>query len=65
MTALTILVAGLWRLGREDEARAVTARIIQGHAKFFVARWSKGFPYRRVEDLADLMDPLIAAGLPE
>ena len=65
MTALTILVATLWRLGREDEARAVTARIIQGHGKFSVARWSRGFPYRRSEDLADLMDPLIAAGLPE
>ena len=65
MTALTILVAALWRLGQEDEARAVTARIIQGHAKFSVARWSKGFPYRRSEDLADLMDPLLAAGLPE
>jgi len=65
MTAQTILVAALWRLGREAEARVIADKVIQGHSKFSVARWSSGFPYRRAEDLAALMDPLLATGLPE
>ncbi len=65
LTAQTIVLAALWRLGREDEAREVGANIIRGHSKFSVARWSKGFPYRRAEDLQALMEPLRQAGLAE
>ena len=65
LTAQTIVLAALWRLGREDKAREVGANIIRGHSQFSVARWSKGFPYRRAEDLQALMEPLIQAGLAE
>jgi hypothetical protein len=34
MTALTILVAALWRLGREDEARAAPPGSFGGMANF-------------------------------
>ena len=65
LTAQTILVAALWRLGRQDEARDVGANIIRGDPKFSVARWANAWPYRRSEDLAALMDPLAEAGLPK
>ena len=65
LTAQTILLAALWRLGREDEARTVAATIKRGQRSFSVSRWAKGWPYRRAEDLAALMDPLREAGLPE
>ncbi len=64
LTAQTILLAAQWRLGEQDQARAVAATIIEGHEKFSVSRWSNGAPYRRQEDLAALMDPLLEAGLP-
>ncbi|MBT5896851.1 MAG: hypothetical protein HOK30_00365 [Rhodospirillaceae bacterium] len=65
LTALTIQLAALWRLGEEDEARDIAATIIEGHRNFSVSRWSNGSPYRRAADLAALMDPLRLAGLPE
>ncbi len=65
LTAQTILLASLWRLGREAEAKAVGNLILESHPSFSVARWSRGFPYRKAEDLKVLMDPLREAGLPE
>ncbi len=65
LTAQTILVSALWRLGREDEAHAAAATITRTQPKFSIARWAAGWPYRRTEDLAALMDPLREARLPE
>jgi TolB-like protein len=65
LTAQTILLACLWRLGREDDARKVATEIKTNHPRFSVSRWAAGWPYRRAEDLAALMDPLLEVGLPE
>jgi TolB-like protein/class 3 adenylate cyclase/Tfp pilus assembly protein PilF len=65
VTAQTILLASLWRLGREKEAKKLTAAINRQYPKFSVGRWSRGWPYRNAEDLAALMDPLLEAGLSE
>jgi TolB-like protein len=65
LTAQTILLAALWRLRREDEACDVAALVTRGHPKFSVARWANAWPYRRPEDLAAMVDPLLEAGLPE
>ena len=47
----------------EEEARKTGNSIEQDYPNFSVARWSKGFPYRRAEDLQALMEPLRQAGL--
>jgi adenylate cyclase len=65
LTAQTILVSALWRLGLESEACEIADKIIQGHNKFSVARWAKGWPYRQKEDLEYLIDPLRRAKLPK
>lgn len=65
LTAQTILLASLWRLGREPEARTLGKMILESLPSFSVARWSRGFPYRKTEDLEALMGPLREAGLPE
>ncbi len=65
LTAQTILLAALWRLGKQDEARGQADAIRAVYANFSVNRWSQGHPYRRPEDLAALMDPLREAGLPD
>lgn len=65
LTAKTILLSALWRLGREEEAKELAASILQLHPKFSVDRWSGGFPYQNEKDLHDVMDPLRAAGLPD
>jgi len=65
LTAKTILLASLWRLGDQQQAKQIGATIIADDPKFSVARWSKSTPYRRAEDLASVMDPLVEAGLPE
>jgi TolB-like protein len=65
LTAQTILLASLWYLDRKEEALEVADMIKRGHTAFSVARWSSGWPYRRDEDLAALVEPLREAGLPE
>jgi TolB-like protein/class 3 adenylate cyclase/Tfp pilus assembly protein PilF len=65
LTAQTILLASLWRLGRKEEATKLGAAIRSSSPRFSVARWSSGYPYRREQDLQALMDPLLEAGLPE
>jgi adenylate cyclase len=65
LTAQTILVAALWNLGREDEARIIVRELIVRHPDFSVGPWARGLPYRRQEDLDTLANPLRMAGLPE
>jgi TolB-like protein/Flp pilus assembly protein TadD len=65
LTAQTTLIAALWNLGREDEARVIARKLLAGHPDFSVSRWSRGLPYRRQEDLDTLLNPLRRAGLPE
>jgi adenylate cyclase len=65
LTAQTILVAALWSLGSEDEARVVVRELLGRHPDFSVSRWARGLPYRRQEDLDTLLTPLRRAGLPE
>ncbi len=63
LTAQTILTAAYWRQNRKSDAQVICASIRKRHPKFSVDRWSDGHPYRDVEDLKDLMNPLLAAGL--
>ena len=65
VTAQTILVAALWRLGSEDEARVIVRELLARHPDFSVSRWARGLPYRRQKDLDTLVSPLRMAGLPE
>ena len=65
LTAQTTLIAALWNLGREDEARVIARKLLAGHPDFAVSRWSRGLPYRCQEDLDTLLNPLRRAGLPE
>src|SRR5713101_7315836 len=65
LTAQTILVAALWNLRREDEARAIVRELLVRHPDFSVRRWARGLPYRRQEDLDALVNPLRMAGFPE
>ena len=64
LTAQTTLVAALWSLGAEGEARDVVRELLAKHPGFSVGRWARGLPYRRQEDLNALIDPLAMAGLP-
>jgi len=64
LTAQTTLVAALWSLGAEGEARDVVKELLAKHPGFSVGRWARGLPYRRQEDLNALIDPLAMAGLP-
>jgi adenylate cyclase len=65
LTAQTILVAALWNLGSEDEARVIARELLVRHPDFSISRWARGLPYRRQEDLDTLLTPLRRAGLPE
>jgi len=65
LTAHSVLVAALWSLGSEDEARVVAKELLVRHPNFSVGRWTRGLPYRRQEDLDTLLNPLRRAGLPE
>ncbi len=65
LTAQTVLVAALWSLGSEDEARIVAKELLARHPDFSVSRWARGLPYRRQEDLDTLVEPWRMAGLPE
>jgi hypothetical protein len=65
LTAHSVLVAALWSLGSEDEARVVAKELLVRHPNFSVGRWARGLPYHRQEDLDTLLNPLRRAGLPE
>jgi hypothetical protein len=65
LTVQTILIAALWNLGSEDEARSAAKELLAGHPDFSVGRWARGLPYKREEDLEALIAPLRSAGLPE
>ena len=65
LTAQTTLIASLWNLGRQDEARMIAKELLTGHPSFSVSRWARGLPYRRQEDLDALVNPLRMAGLAE
>ena len=64
LTAQTVLVAALWRLGKVEEARRIVKELMAAYPEFSVNRWSRGLPYRRREDLDNLVRPLSEAGLP-
>jgi TolB-like protein len=63
LTAQTTLVAALWNLGSEGEARGVVRELLARRPGFSVSRWALGLPYRRQEDLDTLINPLRMAGL--
>lgn len=63
LTARTTLVAALWNLGNEAEARGAAEEMLAFHPGFSVARWAQGLPYRHQEHLGELIRPLQRAGL--
>jgi adenylate cyclase len=65
LTAQTVLVAALWSLGSEDEARITVRKILANHPNLTVSRWAQGLPYRHQKDLDALVTPLRHAGMPE
>jgi TolB-like protein/Flp pilus assembly protein TadD len=65
LTAQTVLVAALWSLGSEDEARITVRKILANHPNLTASRWGQGYPYRHQKDLDALVTPLRLAGLPE
>jgi adenylate cyclase len=65
LTAQTVLVAALWSLGSEDEARITVRKILANHPNLTASRWAQGWPYRHQKDLDALITPLRLAGLPE
>jgi len=65
LTAQTTLVAALWSLGSEGDARSAAKELLAGHPEFSVGRWARGLPYKREEHLEALIAPLRSAGLPE
>jgi adenylate cyclase len=65
LTAQTLLVAALWNLGKEDEARVTVGKILANHPNLTASRWALGLPYRHQKDLDALIRPLRLAGLPE
>jgi tetratricopeptide (TPR) repeat protein len=65
LTAQTVLLAALWKLGREDEAHVTVGKILGNHPNLTASRWAQGLPYRHQKDLDALVTPLRLAGLPE
>jgi adenylate cyclase len=65
LTAQSTLVATLWNLGSEDDARAIVKELLASHPSFSVRRWARGLPYRRQEDLDAMTTPMRMAGLPD
>jgi tetratricopeptide (TPR) repeat protein len=65
LTAQTVLVAALWNLGSEDEARVTVRKILVNHPNLTASRWAQRLPYRNQKDLDALITPLRLAGLPE
>jgi adenylate cyclase len=64
LTAHSTLVAALWNLGKEEEARSVAKELLACHPGFSTLRWAHGLPYRHQEHLDALIKPLQLAGLP-
>jgi adenylate cyclase len=65
LTAQTVLVAALWSLGSEDEARITVRKMLANHPNLTASRWAQGLPYRHQKDLDALVTPLRLAGLPD
>jgi TolB-like protein len=65
LTAQTTLIAALWNLGRQDEARVISSELLVSHPSFTLGRWTNLLPYRRQGDLDAMLGPLRMAGLPE
>jgi adenylate cyclase len=65
LTAHSTLVAALWKLGKEEEARSAARELLSRHPGFSAQRWAHGLPYRHKEHLDALIEPLKLAGLPE
>jgi adenylate cyclase len=65
LTAQTVLVAALWNLGGEDEARIAVRRVMANHPNLTASRWAQGLPYRHQKHLDALITPLRLAGMPE
>jgi adenylate cyclase len=65
LTAQTVLVAALWSLGSEDEARITVTKILANHPNLTASRWAQGLPYRHQKDLDAVVTPLRLAGMPE
>jgi hypothetical protein len=65
LTAQTVLVAALWNLGSEEEARLTVRKMLANHPNLTAGRWAQGLPYRHQMHLDALIKPLRLAGLPE
>ncbi|UGY01637.1 adenylate/guanylate cyclase domain-containing protein [Bradyrhizobium quebecense] len=65
LTAQSILVAALWNLGNEDEARIMIRKMLANHPNLTAGRWAQRLPYRHQKDLDAFVTPLRLAGLPE
>jgi adenylate cyclase len=65
LTAHSTLVAALWNLGKEEEARIFAKELLARNPDFSVVRWAHSLPYRHQEHLDALIKPLQLAGLPE
>jgi TolB-like protein/class 3 adenylate cyclase len=65
LTAQTVLVAALWSLSSEDEARITVRKILANHPNLTASRWAQRLPYRHQKDLDALVTPLRLAGMPE
>jgi TolB-like protein len=65
LTAQTVLVAALWSLGSEDEARVTVRKMLTKHPNLTASRWAQGLPYRHQKTLDALVTPLRLAGFPE
>ena len=65
LTPQAILVASLWNLGSEDEARLTVKKMLADHPRLTASRWAQRLPYRHQTDLDAVVTPLRLAGLPE
>ena len=65
LTAQAILIASLWNLGSEDEARLTVKKMLADHPSLTASRWAQRLPYRHQTDLDAVVRPLRLAGMPE
>ncbi|WP_246788508.1 adenylate/guanylate cyclase domain-containing protein [Bradyrhizobium sp. CCBAU 53421] len=65
LTVQSVLVAALWNLGNEDEARVMVRKMLVNHPNLTASRWAQRLPYRHQKDLDAFVTPLRLAGLPE
>jgi adenylate cyclase len=65
LTARAILVASLWNLGSEHEARLTVEKMLADHPRLTASRWAQRLPYRHQTDLDAVVTPLRLAGMPE